>query len=72
MLAHAVARAFDLHDDGVMQEPVQQRGGDDGISEYVAPLGKAPVRGEDHRSSFVPRIDQLEEQVSAAGGDRQV
>jgi len=40
MLAHAVAGAFDLHDDGMMQEPVEQRGGDDGIAEHVAPFGK--------------------------------
>lgn len=72
MLAHAVAGAFDLHDDGMMQEPVEQRGGEDGIAEHVAPFGKTPVRGEDHRSSFVPRIDQLEEQVAAAGCHRQV
>ena len=55
-----------------MQEPVEQGGCDDGISEHIAPFCKASVRGEYHRSSFVPRIDQLEEQVAAAGCDRQV
>jgi hypothetical protein len=28
--AKAVARPFDLDDDGVVQEPIEQRGGDDG------------------------------------------
>lgn len=33
MLAHAVARAFDLDNDGVVEEPVEQRGGDNRIAE---------------------------------------
>jgi hypothetical protein len=43
MLSEAIAGAFDLDDDGVMQQPVEQRGGDDGIAEHVAPFGKAAV-----------------------------
>ena len=31
VLAKAVAGAFDLDDDGVVQEPIEQRRGDDGI-----------------------------------------
>jgi hypothetical protein len=34
MLSEAVAEAFDLDDDGVMEQPVEQRGGDDGIAEH--------------------------------------
>ena len=34
VLPQAVAGAFDLHDDGVVQQPVEQGGGDDGITEY--------------------------------------
>ena len=34
VLAQAVARALDLHDDRVMQEAVEQGGGDHGIAEY--------------------------------------
>ena len=33
VLTHAVAGAFDLDDDGVVQQPVEQRGGDDRIAE---------------------------------------
>ena len=35
VLTQAVARSLDLHHDGVMQQPVQHCGGDDGITEYV-------------------------------------
>jgi len=45
MLAHPVARALDLHDDSVVQQPVQQGGGDDGIAENFAPFRKAAVGG---------------------------
>ena len=72
MLAHAVAGAFDLDDDGVVQQPVEQRGGDDGIAEDLAPFGEAAVRGEDHSAALVAGVDELEEQVAAAGDDGQV
>jgi hypothetical protein len=63
--AEAVAGALDVDDDGVMEEPVEQRGGDDGVTEDLAPLGEASVGGEDHRALFVSGVHQLEEQVSA-------
>ena len=72
MLAQAIARALDLDDDGVVQQPVEQRRGDDGIAEDLAPFGKAAVRGEDHGAFFVAGVDELEEQIAAAGRDRQV
>ena len=43
VLAQAVAGALDLNDDGVVQEPVEQCGGDDGMAEELAPLGEAAV-----------------------------
>ena len=51
VLAQPVAGAFDLDDDGVMQQAVEQRGGDDGIAEDLAPFGKAAVGGQDHGAS---------------------
>jgi len=45
VLAHAIAGAFDLNDDSVVEQPVEQRGGDDGIAEDLAPFGEAAVRG---------------------------
>ena len=72
MLAEPIARSLDLDDDGVMEKPIQQCGGDDRIAEDVAPFGEAAVGGEDHRPLLVAGVDQLEEQVAAAGNDRQV
>ena len=72
VLTHAIAGALDLNDDGVMEQPVEERGSDDGIAEDFAPFGKAAVGGEDHRAFFIAGVDELEEQVAAAGGDGQV
>jgi hypothetical protein len=41
--AQAVAGAFDLDDDGMVEQPVEQRGGDDGVAEDLAPFGEAAV-----------------------------
>ena len=72
MLAQAIARALDLDDDGVVKEPVQEGRGHDGITEELAPFGKAAVGGEDHGAFFVAGVDELEEQIAAAGNDGQV
>jgi len=34
VLTQAIAGTFDLDDDGVVEQPVEQRGGDDGIAEH--------------------------------------
>ena len=72
MLTQAIARALDLDDDGVVKEPVQEGRGDDGITKNFAPFGKAAIGGEDHGALFVAGVDELEEQIAAAGNDRQV
>ena len=56
----------------MVQEAIEERGSDDGIAEDLAPIGKAAFRGEDHRALFVAGVDELEEQVVAAGSDREV
>src|SRR6056297_1526329 len=61
MGAKAVAGALDLDDDGVVQQAVEQRGGDDGIAEDLAPFGEAAVGGEDHGAPFVASVDELED-----------
>jgi hypothetical protein len=72
MGTEAVAGAFDLDDDGVVEEAIEQGGGDDWVAEEVAPFGETAVRGEDHGTFFVAGVDQLEEEVGAAVADRQV
>lgn len=48
VLAQPVARPLDLDDDGVVQQPVEKSGGNDGVAEHLAPLGEATIGGEDH------------------------
>jgi len=71
MAAQPITGALDLHDDGVVEQAVEQRGGDDRITEHLAVFGKAAVGGQDHGAALVAGIDELEEQIAAAVGDRQ-
>jgi hypothetical protein len=72
VLAESIAGALDLDDLGVMEQAIEQGGGDDLVAEDVAPFAEAAVGGEDHGAALVTGVDELEEQVGAAGGDRQV
>ena len=72
MTAEAIAGALDLDDDGMVKQAVEQRGGDDGAAKDLAPFGKAAVRGQNHGAALVAGIDQLKEQVTASGDDRQI
>jgi hypothetical protein len=56
----------------MVEQPVEQGGGDDRVAQQFAPFGKATVAGQDHGALFIAGIDQLEEQVGAAGGNRQI
>jgi hypothetical protein len=64
--AQTVASPFDLNDDGVVEEPVEECGGDDGIAEDLTSFREAAVGCEDHGTFLVTCVDQLEEQVGAA------
>jgi hypothetical protein len=72
MLPEAVACAFDLDDDGVVEQPVQQRRGDDRIAEHLAPFGEAAVGCQDHGTLLAAGVDELEEAVAVARRDRQI
>jgi hypothetical protein len=54
----------------VVQQPVEQRRGDNAIAEYITPFAEAAVGRQDDRAAFVAGIDELEEQVAAVGADR--
>jgi hypothetical protein len=56
----------------VVQDPVQDGRGDDGVAEDLVPLREAPVRGQDQSPFFVPPRDELEEQMRAVAVDRDV
>lgn len=63
VLAQPIARSLDLDDACVVQQAIEERGGDDGIAEDVAPFGEATVRGQDHGAALVSGVDELEEEV---------
>ena len=72
VLAQPVAGPFDLYDNGMMQQSVEQGGGDDGIAKNLTPFGKSAVGGEDHGALLVAGVDQLEEQITGGRADREV
>ena len=43
LFAQAIARSFDLEDDRVVQKPIEQRSGDDGIAKDFSPFREAAV-----------------------------
>ena len=66
MFSEPVAVAGDLDHDGVVQQPVQERGGHDSVAEHFAPLAETAVGRQDDGTALVAGIDELEEQVRAA------
>jgi hypothetical protein len=46
-VAEPVAGAFQREDVGVVDDPVDHRGGDGLVAEHAAPAGERQVRGED-------------------------
>ena len=68
----AIAGAFDLDDDGMVEQTVEECRSDDRVAEDLAPFGKAAIAGQDHGALFVAGIDELEEEIGAAVGDRQI
>src|SRR3954447_3658861 len=59
--AHAVAVAVDRKDSRVVQQAVEDGGGDGGVVEDVAPVDDVAVGGEHDGAVFVAAADDLEE-----------
>jgi hypothetical protein len=70
VLTEPVARTFNLDDNVVVEQPIEEGSGDNGIAEDLAPFGEAAVGGEDHGALLVAGIEGLEEQIAAAGNTR--
>ena len=70
--AHAVAVAIDLEDGGVVKESVEDRGGDGGVFEDLAPARDPPVGGQDDAAVFVAAADDLEEMRGGFAGHREI
>ena len=61
-----------MHDDRVVQQPVQQGCGDHGVPKNLTPFGKAAVGGQNHCPTLISGVDQLEKQVPRGGAEGQV
>ena len=48
VLAKAIAGAFDLDNDRVVEEAVEKGRGDNMVAEHFSPFGEAAVRCQDH------------------------
>ncbi|EJU11798.1 hypothetical protein LH128_17032 [Sphingomonas sp. LH128] len=55
-----------------MGEPVEQRGGHLGIAEHLCPFAEAEVGGDDDAGALVELAEQVEQQRSARGAERQI
>src|SRR5437867_6514345 len=72
LLFEPIGIAPDVDGDRMMQDPVEDRGRDDAVSEDLAPAAEALVAREDHRAPLVAAADELEEEVGAGAIDGQV
>jgi len=59
---HSPTCSLDVQDNGMMHHAIDNRGGDDGVSEVIAQFLKADVGRENGRTLAVTAIDDLEEQ----------
>ncbi len=56
----------------MMGDAIEQRGGHLGIAEHGGPFAERQVGGDDHRCAFVKLADQVEQQLPARPGKRQI
>ncbi len=63
LFLEAVRVAVDVHRGGMVQQPVQDGAGDDGVPKDLPPGPEALVAGEQDGSPFVAPTDPLEEEV---------
>ena len=61
-----------LDDVAVMGEAVEQRGGHLGVAEDARPFAEGQVGGDDDRGPLVEPADQVEQQLAAGLGERQI
>src|SRR5512147_1313988 len=72
LLAQPVAVAANGDHVAVMQQPVEDGGGDYRIAEHRAPVTDAAVAGDHQAAALVALRDQLEEQMRRVRRERQI
>ena len=68
--AEAVVSGF--QDVAVVRQPVEQRGRHLGVTEDIGPFGEAEIGGDGDAGPLVELAEQVEQQGSARGAERQV
>ena len=68
MVSEPVAVSLDVDDLAVVQQPVQDGGSDDGISEELLPVPETFVGSNDGGVFFVSPGDELEEEIGLLRG----
>ena len=71
-LLQAVRLTLDIDNGTVMQNAVQDGGGDGDVGKDLVPLGEGLVGGKDGRRFFIPSGNQLEEQVCTLDIHREI
>ena len=59
----AVRLAFDVNNGAVMQDTIQDGGGDGDVGKDLVPLEEGLIGGEDRGGLLIPPGNQLEEQI---------
>ena len=72
LLLEPVAVAPDVDGDRVVQQAVEDGGGDDGVAEDLAPGAQALIAGQDDRAPLVAARDELKEEIGALAVDGDV
>src|SRR2546428_13653218 len=73
LVFHTETLAFDDNGVGMMQEPIQDRGGQGAVMvEDHGPLLKGTVRGNDDGPLFIAQRDDLEEQIGTCLVNREI
>jgi len=65
-LLHAITGTVDGEDLGVVQQPIEERTGQDVVAQERSPLPKALVARQDQAPGLVAGIDQLEDELGLA------
>ena len=68
----SVRLALDVDDGAVMQDTIQDGGGNGNVSKDLVPLGEGLIGSEDGGSLLIPSGNQLKEQISPLNVHRKI